>query len=250
MTHVIPDTGSVPDYLIEQPNGDLSDMNVEVTVKNTGNRKAAKSILKVKIYSTGNRLLAAGYADIPALKAGHQHTATSGVNTLKLVLSKSLQPIDIVATANYNLVAPETHYTNNSRLKGNIPVIADQWTVTNWTALSATTASGLSFDNTNHANAGMIFKYTGFDGANRIFDYEIKGGITQDTVLTTQSCSGSGQASASHPTWPKPCPASRPTTARRITPRRSTRRTSRPIPSTTRAPTGNTGRRTSTSSTL
>jgi hypothetical protein len=204
VTHVIPDTGSVPDYLIEQPNGDLSDMNVDVTVRNVGNRKAAKSILKVKIYLADGRLIATGYADIPALKAGHQHTATLGVATLKLILSRSLQPLHIVATANYNLVAPETHYTNNSRMKGNIPVIADQWSVTKWTAFSTTTASGLSFDNTNHADAGMIFKYTGFDSANHIFDYEIKGGITQDTVLTTQNCSGSGHGSASHSTWPEP----------------------------------------------
>jgi hypothetical protein len=208
ITHLLLDAGATPDYVVVGTDGTFSDFSVDVTVKNAGNRPAARSHLKIWINQAplSSHHIAVGYAVIPRLAPHQHHAITFDVSGLKFN-HVNLTPIFAVAKANYNLVVPEIHYTNNTRYGKQVPVIAREWKVTSWSTHSNETVmspnGSLTLDNTDDALPGFIWKFSGFDSANQIFTYQAYGGINQDTKLSSPVCSGSGVGTANGP-WSQP----------------------------------------------
>ena len=209
ITHLALDSGGTPDYIVVGTDGTFSDFSVDVTVKNAGNRAAARSHLKIWINQAplSSHHIAVGYAVIPRLAPHQHHAITFDVSGLKFN-HVNLTPIFAVAKANYNLVVPEIHYTNNTRYGKQIPVIAREWKVTSWSTHSISSIvspnGSLTIDSTDDALPGFVWKFAGFDKANQIFTYQGYGGINQDTKVSSPPCSGSGVGTAIENPWAPP----------------------------------------------
>jgi hypothetical protein len=122
ITHLAVDTGSLPDYIVVGTDGTFSDFSVDITVKNAGNRPAGRSHLKVWIHQAplASHYIATGYVVVPRLAPKQHHVVTFDASGLKFN-HVNLTPISVVAKANYNLVVPEIHYTNNTRYGSRSP---------------------------------------------------------------------------------------------------------------------------------
>ncbi len=211
VTHVIVDSGYTPDYLIVDPSGSLTDFSIDIGVGNFGSAKAGASRMKIDVrQELGSRPrldLTHLYFSVPPLRPNQQKTFVINVRKLRVKLAP-LEPVQVIATANYNFHVPEQHYHNNTDKSFKIPVIAKQWKVTQWSShsigMTFSVGGSLQLDNKDQAQPGFVFRYDHYDSANQIFVYGAYGGLGQTTSLSSPVCNGSGSGTASHSPWPSP----------------------------------------------
>jgi hypothetical protein len=199
-----------PAYLIEKSDGSLQHATFDVTVTNVGNRRFVKTKLEVEFMQgpLQGRTIGKAVADVPALRVGQSHTVTVNTNGFTLPKTISLYPIRVVAFVNPKFHPHELHFGNNVKASPEIPVIAQQWNVSQFSAhtANATFVGGGpgTLDVKNQTQSGFYWKYDHFDHGNRIFVYTAHGAISETATLSGTVCSGTGSGSASHATWSMP----------------------------------------------
>jgi hypothetical protein len=195
------ETGPNPPYLVASPNGRAQAQHVEVTlaITNVGDRAAARSLGRVTLEGRGSEL------DDSVFKVGRLAAGKSHKDFLAAFNPEvRLGPLKVYVTPNWNFHVPETHYANNRHLVAEIPVIANRWNASLWSAHGVQQFGLLKLDDSETADSGFFFRFDHFDAPTSRFIYDAYGAFTDNTSYENPACIGSGSGTALHSPWSSP----------------------------------------------
>jgi hypothetical protein len=198
-----------PPFFIEESDGSIQNNKIDVTVTNRGDRDIGPTKLLVRLkQGPARHLVAKTIVAVRGIGAKKRRRVTVTIDRFVPPKAISLDPIQILANANYTGRVDELLFGNNLRTSHPIPVIAREWNVSLFSAHTVATAfvpnAGVgTLDIKNQTDPGFFWKYDHFDQANRTFVYAAHGGITETATLSG-TCFGTGSGSASHAAWPFP----------------------------------------------